>query len=333
MQVCRVLTFRDSDIPIYDNVSNVILGVGMGLDGLAAYLDAYLENIVREGKSEHTVAAYRRDLEELFALLAQMPSEAEGGVPQDLSRRDFTAALRRLSQRGLNARTLARKLSSWRQYCVWLVKRGLMHADPTADIKPPKQPERIPKALPQECLNQMLDLPVDDGDALALRDHALFELMYGSGLRLSEIHGLDTGDVWLDEGWVRVTGKGRKQRQVPLTGKSVEALKNYLSLRQTASDGKALFTGRNGTRLSQRQIQKRLESWAAQNGDGRHISPHMMRHSYASHLLQSSRDIRAVQELLGHSSLSTTQIYTKLDFDHIARLYDEAHPRAKRQEK
>lgn len=333
MQVCRVLTFRDSDIPIYDNVSNVILGVGMGLDGLAAYLDAYLENIVREGKSEHTVAAYRRDLEELFALLAQMPSEAEGGVPQDLSRRDFTAALRRLSQRGLNARTLARKLSSWRQYCVWLVKRGLMHADPTADIKPPKQPERIPKALPQECLNQMLDLPVDDGDALALRDHALFELMYGSGLRLSEIHGLDTGDVWLDEGWVRVTGKGRKQRQVPLTGKSVEALKNYLPLRQTASDGKALFTGRNGTRLSQRQIQKRLESWAAQNGDGRHISPHMMRHSYASHLLQSSRDIRAVQELLGHSSLSTTQIYTKLDFDHIARLYDEAHPRAKRQEK
>lgn len=333
MQVCRVLTFRDSDIPIYDNVSNVILGVGMGLDGLAAYLDAYLENIVREGKSEHTVAAYRRDLEELFALLAQMPSEAEGGVPQDLSRRDFTAALRRLSQRGLNARTLARKLSSWRQYCVWLVKRGLMHADPTADIKPPKQPERIPKALPQECLNQMLDLPVDDGDALALRDHALFELMYGSGLRLSEIHDLDTGDVWLDEGWVRVTGKGRKQRQVPLTGKSVEALKNYLSLRQTASDGKALFTGRNGTRLSQRQIQKRLESWAAQNGDGRHISPHMMRHSYASHLLQSSRDIRAVQELLGHSSLSTTQIYTKLDFDHIARLYDEAHPRAKRQEK
>ncbi len=333
MQVCRVLTFRDSDIPIYDNVSNVILGVGMGLDGLAAYLDAYLENIVREGKSEHTVAAYRRDLEELFALLAQMPSEAEGGVPQDLLRRDFTAALRRLSQRGLNARTLARKLSSWRQYCVWLVKRGLMHADPTADIKPPKQPERIPKALSQECLNQMLDLPVDDGDALALRDHALFELMYGSGLRLSEIHGLDTGDVWLDEGWVRVTGKGRKQRQVPLTGKSVEALKNYLPLRQTASDGKALFTGRNGTRLSQRQIQKRLESWAAQNGDGRHISPHMMRHSYASHLLQSSRDIRAVQELLGHSSLSTTQIYTKLDFDHIARLYDEAHPRAKRQEK
>lgn len=333
MQVCRVLTFRDSDIPIYDNVSNVILGVGMGLDGLAAYLDAYLENIVREGKSEHTVAAYRRDLEELFALLAQMPSEAEGGVPQDLSRRDFTAALRRLSQRGLNARTLARKLSSWRQYCVWLVKRGLMHADPTADIKPPKQPERIPKALPQECLNQMLNLPVDYTDALALRDHALFELMYGSGLRLSEIHGLDTGDVWLDEGWVRVTGKGRKQRQVPLTGKSVEALKNYLPLRQTASDGKALFTGRNGTRLSQRQIQKRLESWAAQNGDGRHISPHMMRHSYASHLLQSSRDIRAVQELLGHSSLSTTQIYTKLDFDHIARLYDEAHPRAKRQEK
>ncbi|EFM03752.1 tyrosine recombinase XerC [Neisseria meningitidis] len=304
----------------------------MVLDGFAAHFDAYLENIVREGKSGHTVAAYRRDLEELFALLAQMPSEDAGGVPQGLSQRDFTAALRRLSQRGLNARTLARKLSSWRQYCAWLVKRGLLHTDPTADIKPPKQPERVPKALPQEWLNRMLDLPVDGGDPLAVRDHALFELMYGSGLRVSEIHGLNADDVYLDEAWVHVTGKGRKQRQVPLVGKSVEALKNYLPLRQTASDGKALFTGRNGTRLSQRQIQKRLAQWAAQNGDGRHVSPHMMRHSYAGHLLQASRDIRAVQELLGHSSLSTTQIYTKLDFDHIARLYDEAHPRAKRQD-
>lgn len=300
----------------------------MNPDGFAAHFDAYLENIVREGKSAHTVAAYRRDLQELLALLEEMPS----ANPSNCTRGDFVQALRRLSGRGLGERTLARKLSSWRQYCVWLVKRGLMHADPTADIKPPKQPERVPKALPQEWLNRMLDLPVDGGDPLAVRDHALFELMYGSGLRVSEIHGLNADDVYLDEAWVHVIGKGRKQRQVPLVGKSVEALKNYLPLRQTASDGKALFTGRNGTRLSQRQIQKRLAQWAAQNGDGRHVSPHMMRHSYAGHLLQASRDIRAVQELLGHSSLSTTQIYTKLDFDHIARLYDEAHPRAKRQD-
>ncbi len=160
---------------------------GYGLDGFTAHFGAYLDGFVRDGKSEHTVAALRRDLEELFALLAQMPSEDVGGVPLDLSRRDFTAALRRLSQRGLNARTLARKLSSWRQYCVWLVERGLLHTDPTADIKPPKQPERVPKALPREWLDRMLDLPVDGGDPLAVRDHALFELMYGSGLRVSEI--------------------------------------------------------------------------------------------------------------------------------------------------
>lgn len=297
----------------------------------AAYLDAYLETLLREGKSEHTLAAYHADLEELFVFLSEMPSEDEDGMPAALSRRDFVAALRRLSQRGLGERTLARKLSSWRQYSAWLLERGLCERDLTANLKPPRPPERLPKALPQEWLNHMLDLPVGD-DMLSVRDHALFELMYGSGLRLSEIHGLDCSDVMLEEGWVGVTGKGRKQRRVPLVKKSIEAIAAYLPLRVAVSGERALFTGKNGTRLGQRQIQKRLERWAAVNGDGRHVSPHMMRHSYASHLLQSSRDIRAVQDLLGHSSLSTTQIYTKLDFDHIARLYDEAHPRAKRQD-
>ena len=149
-------------------------------------------------------------------------------------------------------------------------------------------------------------------------------------MRMREIKGLDLGDVLLDEGWVSVTGKGRKERQVPLSGKSVESLRTYLSERVEADGETALFTGKNGTRLGQRQIQKRLQAWAVQQGSGQHISPHMMRHSYASHLLQSSRDIRAVQELLGHSNLSTTQIYTKLDFDHLAKVYDEGHPRAKR---
>ena len=205
----------------------------------------------------------------------------------------------------------------------------MMDNDPTFNLKAPRLPERLPKALPQEELNHMLDsAPVDD--SLAVRDHALFELMYGSGLRLSEIHGLDLGDVLLDEGWVSVTGKGRKERQVPLSGKSVESLRASLSERVAADGEAALFTGKNGTRLGQRQIQKRLQAWAVRQGSGQHISPHMMRHSYASHLLQSSRDIRAVQELLGHSNLSTTQIYTKLDFDHLAKVYDEGHPRAKR---
>ena len=288
-------------------------------------LDGYLKMLGQQGKSAHTLSAYGRDLTELVRLLTEGSSE----TAQDLKRRDFVAALKRLSQQGLSERTLARKLSAWRQYCGWLVQSGMMDNDPTFNLKAPRLPERLPKALPQEELNHMLDsAPVDD--SLAVRDHALFELMYGSGLRLSEIHGLDLGDVLLDEGWVSVTGKGRKERQVPLSGKSVEALRAYLSERVAADGETALFTGKNGTRLGQRQIQKRLQAWAVRQGSGQHISPHMMRHSYASHLLQSSRDIRAVQELLGHSNLSTTQIYTKLDFDHLAKVYDEGYPRAKR---
>ena len=288
-------------------------------------LDGYLKMLGQQGKSAYTLSAYGRDLTELVRLLTEGSSE----TTQDLTRRDFVAALKRLSQQGLSERTLARKLSAWRQYCGWLVQSGMMDNDPTFNLKAPHLPERLPKALPQEELNHMLDsAPADD--SLAVRDHALFELMYGSGLRLSEIHGLDLGDVLLDEGWVSVTGKGRKERQVPLSGKSVEALRAYLSERVAADGEAALFTGKNGTRLGQRQIQKRLQAWAVRQGSGQHISPHMMRHSYASHLLQSSRDIRAVQELLGHSNLSTTQIYTKLDFDHLAKVYDEGHPRAKR---
>ena len=288
-------------------------------------LDGYLKMLGQQGKSAHTLSAYGRDLTELVRLLTEGSSE----TAQDLTRRDFVAALKRLSQQGLSERTLARKLSAWRQYCGWLVQSGMMDNDPTFNLKAPRLPERLPKALPQEELNHMLDsAPADD--SLAVRDHALFELMYGSGLRLSEIHGLDLGDVLLDEGWVSVTGKGRKERQVPLSGKSVKALRAYLSERVAADGETALFTGKNGTRLGQRQIQKRLQTWEVQQGSGQHISPHMMRHSYASHLLQSSRDIRAVQELLGHSNLSTTQIYTKLDFDHLAKVYDEGHPRAKR---
>lgn len=288
-------------------------------------LDGYLKMLGQQGKSAHTLSAYGRDLTELVRLLTEGSSE----TAQDLKRRDFVTALKRLSQQGLSERTLARKLSAWRQYCGWLVQSGMMDNDPTFNLKAPRLPERLPKALPQEELNHMLDSSPAD-DSLAVRDHALFELMYGSGLRLSEIHGLDLGDVLLDEGWVSVTGKGRKERQVPLSGKSVEALRAYLSERVAADGETALFTGKNGTRLGQRQIQKRLQAWAVRQGSGQHISPHMMRHSYASHLLQSSRDIRAVQELLGHSNLSTTQIYTKLDFDHLAKVYDEGHPRAKR---
>ena len=289
----------------------------------ALHLERYLKTLSQQGKSQHTVSAYRRDLSELMRLL---PDNLKNGLPM---RRDFVAALKKLSQKGLSESSLARKLSAWRQYCSWLVQIEVMESDPTFNMKAPRLPERLPKALPQEPLNHILDhAPVDD--ELDVRDKAMFELMYGSGLRLSEIQGLNLNSIVLDEGWVSVNGKGGKQRQVPLVGKSIAALRDYLAVRIAKEGEQALFTNKNGGRLGQRQIQKRLQAWAVRVGSASHISPHMMRHSYATHLLQASGDIRAVQELLGHSNLSATQVYTKLDFDHLARVYDKAHPRAKR---
>lgn len=284
----------------------------------------FLRTLQQQGKSPHTLDAYRRDLAQLNKLFLSRPSENG-----DLHRRDFVAALKKLSQQNLGARSLARKLSAWRQYSAWLMQQGLADDDPTRNLQAPKPSQRLPKAIQQEPLNYWLNSS-NDGSALALRDAALFELLYGSGLRLSEVHDLNLEDVLLDDGWVSVTGKGGKQRQVPLVRKSIEAIRAYLPQRAAATGERALFTGKTGRRLGRRQIQKRLEQWAAKQGSGQHVSPHMLRHSYASHLLQSSRDIRAVQELLGHSSLSTTQIYTKLDFDYLAQVYDDAHPRAKR---
>ncbi len=295
----------------------------MQTEELARHSEAYLRHLQQTGKSAHTQAAYRRDLAQLYPLLP-------AGEP--LGRGHMVAALKHLSQKNLHPKSLARKLSVWRQYCGWLVARQLLDNDPTENLKAPKPPARLPKAVDQETLNHLLDSD-HDSEAIALRDHAVFELMYGSGLRLSEVQQLDLHDLHLAEGWVSVTGKGNKQRQVPLVAQSIEAVRRYLPLRQTA-DGQetALFINNRGRRLSTRQIQNRLRDWAVKQGSPQHLSPHMLRHSYASHLLQAAGDIRAVQELLGHSNLSTTQIYTKLDFDHLAEVYDEAHPRAKRKD-
>ncbi len=298
----------------------------MRVDAFIEQQAVYLHTLRQQGKSAHTLAAYERDLRQLNQMLTS--SDEQHG---EIGRSDFVAALKKLSQQGLGERSLARKLSVWRQYCGWLVQHQLLATDPVHHLKAPKMPERLPKALQQEPLNQMLDQGSDD-EPLALRDYAVFELLYGSGLRLSEVCGLNVQDVLLDEGWVTVTGKGNKQRQVPLVGKSIEAIRAYLPHRMAVAEEAALFTGQTGKRLGARQIQKRLQAWAALHGSGQTVSPHMLRHSYASHLLQASRNIRVVQELLGHSNLSTTQIYTKLDFDHLAQVYDEAHPRAKRKD-
>lgn len=296
----------------------------MNTQAFSSHAESYFTALAQQGKSAHTLAAYRRDLAQLIDSLSEHVD-----AQKNLTRQDFVAALKKLSQQNLSERSLARKLSVWRQYCAWLEQHDLLNENLMLNLKAPKPPERLPKAWQQETLNQMLDNDTEN-DALSQRDHAIIELFYGSGLRLSELHDLNLQDILLDEAWVSVIGKGNKQRRVPLAGKSIAAIREYLKIRIAATGEQALFTGKTGRRLGQRQIQKRLALWAEKQGSARHLSPHMMRHSYASHLLQASRDIRAVQELLGHSNLSTTQIYTKLDFDHLAKVYDETHPRAKR---
>lgn len=289
-----------------------------------AQLAPYLTEQRQRNRSPHTLTAYERELRELANLL---PATAQP------ARRDFQAAFRQLSQRGLHPASLARALSAWRQYCDYLVRQGSLKTNPVQDIKAPKKPQRLPRAIERDTLNALLDQLAEPDDTLALRDQAIAELLYGSGLRLAELAGLNLTDVYLDAGWLNVRGKGNKQRQVPLTQSSAALLRQWLAQRPAQPHETALFTTQRGTRLGSRQIAKRLDNWAQQHGSTQHISPHMLRHSFAGHLLQASRDIRAVQDLLGHASLSSTQIYTKLDFDHLAAMYDETHPRARRGKK
>ena len=289
-----------------------------------AQLAPYLTEQRQRNRSPHTLIAYERELRELANLL---PATAQP------ARRDFQAAFRQLSQRGLHPASLARALSAWRQYCDYLVRQGSLKTNPVQDIKAPKKPQRLPRAIERDTLNALLDQPAEPDDTLALRDQAIAELLYGSGLRLAELASLNLNDVYLDAGWLNVRGKGNKQRQVPLTQSSAALLRQWLAQRPAQPHETALFTTQRGTRLGGRQIAKRLDNWAQQHGSPQHISPHMLRHSFAGHLLQASRDIRAVQDLLGHASLSSTQIYTKLDFDHLAAVYDETHPRARRGKK
>ena len=289
-----------------------------------AQLAPYLTEQRQRNRSPHTLIAYERELRELANLL---PATAQP------ARRDFQAAFRQLSQRGLHPASLARALSAWRQYCDYLVRQGSLKTNPVQDIKAPKKPQRLPRAIERDTLNALLDQPAEPDDTLALRDQAIAELLYGSGLRLAELAGLNLADVYLDAGWLNVRGKGNKQRQVPLTQSSAALLRQWLAQRPAQPHETALFTTQRGTRLGSRQIAKRLDNWAQQHGSPQHISPHMLRHSFAGHLLQASRDMRAVQDLLGHASLSSTQIYTKLDFDHLAAVYDETHPRARRGKK
>lgn len=295
----------------------------------AAAVDAYLAELAEQRRqSPHTVSNYRRDLGKLLLLAGETPL---AGLTVHHIRR-FVALLH---GKGLGGRSLARLLSAWRGFFTWLGRRGEMGANPCDGVKAPKSPKRLPNALSVDEAAVLLAGADDEDDAvIAARDLAMFELFYSSGLRLAELVALDRDALQTagDDGEIRVTGKRGKTRIVPVGSKAREALAAWAALRASlAGDGEtALFVGQRGRRISPRVVEDRLSRQAIRAGLPRHVHPHMLRHSFASHVLQSSGDLRAVQEMLGHASIASTQVYTHLDFQHLAKVYDAAHPRAKR---
>jgi integrase/recombinase XerC len=289
------------------------------------WLERYLAHLTLERRySPHTSAATRHDLQ---AFLAQRPAPAAW---DDVTAHDIRAFAARQHHAGLSGRSIQRQLSSLRGLFRFLLREGAAHSNPALGIRAPKSPRPLPKALDPDQAARLMTAPAPGPDAL--RNHAILELFYSSGLRLSELTGLDVGDVDMNEAQVRVTGKGGKTRLLPVGGKALVALRLWLAERAVrALPGQAaLFTGRLGRRISAGQVQKITAAAARAAGLGVHVHPHMLRHSFATHLLESSGDLKAVQELLGHADIATTQVYTHLDFQHLARVYDAAHPRARK---
>jgi len=303
---------------------------------LAAELQRFLDHLTVERRlATRTVAMYREALLRLQASARAAAVDLPAAQPHHI--RSWVAQLR---TRGLAPRSIAIALAAWRGLYRWWGRNGAVAVNPVEGIRAPKGPKPLPKALSVE---QAVGLAEHESEhttpALAARDHAIVELLYGCGLRVGELLGLDVAAGPAAAGWVdlpdataHVLGKGSKRRSVPVGGAALRALQAWLAQRDTmATLGEpALFVSRRGTRLTPNQLRHRLRSQALQAGLPTHVHPHMLRHSYASHLLQSSGDLRAVQELLGHASIGTTQVYTKLDYQHLAKVYDAAHPRARR---
>ena len=284
----------------------------------------YLDFLRHERRlAAHTLAAYARDA----ALLEKLSA---GRDPRELGAADIRRFVASLHGGGLSPRSLARLLSAWRGFFDWLAKHREVAANPCKGIRAPRAARTLPEALSPDDASRLVAL--EDGSDAGIRDRALFELAYSCGLRVSELTGLDVGSVDAASGEARVTGKGSKTRIVPVGGPALEALARWLPVRArlAAAGEPALFVGRTGKRLSPREVQRRIKRRAAAAGLGVDVHPHMLRHSFASHVLQSSGDLRAVQEMLGHASIASPQVYTHLDFQHLAKVYDAAHPRARR---
>ncbi|GAB4398821.1 MAG: tyrosine recombinase XerC [Rhodoferax sp.] len=297
----------------------------------------YLAHVrVDKRLAERSVTLYTRDLVQLTSL-----AQAQGLALEQVHSAHIRRWVAQLHAAGRNGRGIARILSAWRGFYAWLGRQGLIGANPVADVRAPKSPKPLPKALGVDDAVALADWREHAADPwLQARDAAIVELLYGSGLRVGELVGLDVQPSVRARGWIdlhgaeaHVLGKGSKRRTVPVGQAALRALQEWLAVRPQALPAQAtapeaLFVGRNGTRLTPQAVWQRLRQRSLRAGLPAPVHPHMLRHSFASHVLQSSGDLRAVQELLGHANISTTQIYTRLDFQHLAQVYDAAHPRA-----
>lgn len=293
-------------------------------------VDAFIHYLrVERQLSANTLSGYQRDLTQAIDYFSEQQDSSISGWEQINSHqyRSYVAYLHRKNRSG---KTIQRQLSSLRRLYEFLIKQQRVSNNPLQGIKAPKSGRKLPKAPNIEQLEQLLQS--NDDEPLLVRDRAMFELFYSSGLRLSELTNVDCIDLKLADRQLRVLGKGNKERELPIGNKALQALKKWLVLRPglAKADEPAAFVSRFGTRITQRGVQQRLEKMAIEQGLPVHLHPHMLRHAFASHLLESSGDLRAVQELLGHADISTTQIYTHLDFQHLAEVYDKAHPRARK---
>ncbi len=296
-------------------------------DGLDRWLERFIGHLSGERRlSPKTCQSYRRDLLRFGEFL-----QRQAGVRlQAVDAGHLRGYVAWRHRGGVGGRTIQRELSALRTFFGYLLREGELSANPAAGVGAPKAPRKLPPVLDADQVAGLLEF--EDKSPLSIRDRAMLELIYSSGLRLSELVGLDIADVDLDESLVQVTGKGRKRRIVPVGGHARAAVARWLEQRPALVKGstKALFVSTRGARLSPRAVQSRFERWARSRGLSARLHPHLLRHSFASHLLESSGDLRAVQELLGHADISTTQVYTHLNFQHLAKVYDQAHPRARK---
>lgn len=296
-------------------------------NGLQQPLTRFYEYLRSEkGLSLHTQRNYKQQLETMAQHLVQMGLNQWQQVDAAWVRQLASKGMRE----GMKASSLATRLSSLRSFFDFLILRGELTANPAKGVAAPRKKRPLPKNLDVDEVAQLLE--VKDDDPLSVRDRAIMELMYGAGLRLAELVSINVKDLSFSRGEIRVVGKGDKERKVPFAGQAKEWVANWLKIRAqfANADEQSLFVSKLGVRISHRNVQKRMAEWGQKQAVASHISPHKLRHSFATHMLESSNNLRAVQELLGHENISTTQIYTHLDFQHLAQAYDQAHPRARK---